>query len=166
MIPRYRDPAPLTLARATQTLSGHGMAAQKMVINQVAALPYRLGIDGRMEVMLITSRSDGQHWLPPKGHPIAGLEPHQAAAQEAHEEAGVIGQVSAEPIGHYRGLKSRTGRSARELQITLFPMRFVQRDTDWPEKGQRTALWFEPRDAARAVREPGLARLIEDFRPF
>jgi 8-oxo-dGTP pyrophosphatase MutT (NUDIX family) len=137
-----------------------------MIIQQVAALPYRLGIDGKIEVMLITSRSDNQHWLPPKGHLIAGLKPHQAAAHEAHEEAGVIGQISAEPIGHYRGVKSRPGGSGRKLQITIFAMRFIQCATNWPEKGQRTVLWFEPRDAARAVREPGLARLIADFRPF
>jgi uncharacterized protein len=137
-----------------------------MTIKQVAALPYRMGFDGRPEVMLITSRSDDQHWLPPKGHLIDGLAPHQAAAQEAHEEAGVIGRVSARPIGEYRGLKIRPGGTSDDLAITLFPMRFIRRERDWPEKGQRAILWFDPRDAARAVREIGLARLLRGFRPF
>ncbi|MDH7640481.1 NUDIX hydrolase [Sphingomonas oryzagri] len=137
-----------------------------MTIKQVAALPYRMGFDGRPEVMLITSRSDDRHWLPPKGHLIDGLEPHNAAAQEAHEEAGVIGEISERPIGAYRAQKIRTNGQSDDLEIALYPMRFVRREADWPEKGQRAILWFDPQDAARAVREAGLSRLLSEFRPF
>jgi uncharacterized protein len=134
-------------------------------MKQVAALPYRIDDAGQIEVMLITSRGR-QHWIPPKGNPIKGLEPHEAAAQEAFEEAGLIGRVSSEPIGVYESTKSSPDGSVSPLDVTLYPMAVTDRGEDWPERGQRSALWFELDGASRVVRDPGLARLIQHFRPF
>lgn len=127
-------------------------------------MPYRVDPDGQVEVMLITSRG-GQRWVPPKGNLMTDRAPHEAAAQEAYEEAGVLGRISPEPLGAYRCLKSRANGGAVLVDVTLYPMRVDARAGDWPEKGQRTILWFEPGSAARAVREPGLAGLIARFRP-
>jgi uncharacterized protein len=130
------------------------------ITHQVAALPFRFDDEGHLEVMLITSRG-GQRWIPPKGHLIAGLLPHEAAAQEAYEEAGVIGHVSPRPLGQYQALKRHGDGTADRLDILLFPMRVDERADDWPERGQRMILWFEPEGAANVVEEPELARLIE-----
>jgi uncharacterized protein len=135
------------------------------IVKQVAALPYRYDDDGRLEVMLITSRGR-QRWIPPKGNLIKGLAPHKAAAQEALEEAGVIGEISAKPVGRYAAIKIHEDGSAAELDVTLFPLRVDSRLADWPEKGQRTVLWFEPEGAAKVVQEPKLARLIKRFEAF
>ena len=61
---------------------------KRPTIRQVAALPYRIDSSGAAEVMLITSRGT-RRWVLPKGNLIKGLDWHQAAAQEAFEEAGV-----------------------------------------------------------------------------
>jgi uncharacterized protein len=143
----------LAYARRTQEVS---------IAKQVAALPYRYDDDGLLEVMLITSRGR-QRWIPPKGNLIEGLAPHQVAAQEAFEEAGVVGKVSSKPLGHYAAIKIHDDGRKAALEVTLFPLRVDSRLTDWPEKGQRTVLWFEPEGAAKVVDEPKLARLIKRF---
>ena len=62
--------------------------AQAKPLKQVAALPFRIGADGRIEVLLITSRDTGR-WIIPKGWPMIGRKAHRAAEREAFEEAGV-----------------------------------------------------------------------------
>jgi uncharacterized protein len=138
---------------------------EAFITDQVAALPFRFDDDGNVEVMLITSRSGSQHWIPPKGHLIVGKKPHEAAAEEAYEEAGVVGRVSTRPLGKYSAIKLHSNGLTQTLNVTVFAMQVLKRARDWPERGQRTILWFEPADAAKAVREPELARLIAHFQP-
>ena len=64
--------------------------------------------------MLITSRRRGR-WILPKGWPMSGLSLAGAAAREAEEEAGVAGEILAEPIGSY-DYKKETQRGYK-LQI-------------------------------------------------
>ena len=59
---------------------------------QYGALPYRLKDDASVEVLLVTTRQT-KRWIIPKGWPIKGLTPAEAAAREAYEEAGVQGFV-------------------------------------------------------------------------
>ena len=56
---------------------------------QYGALPYRFTDSGGVEILLVTSRSR-RRWILPKGLPVDGLEPSEAAAREAFEEAGVF----------------------------------------------------------------------------
>jgi 8-oxo-dGTP pyrophosphatase MutT (NUDIX family) len=67
---------------------------------QFGALPYRIGAAG-VEVMLITSR-ETKRWVIPKGWPMPGKKPHQVAAIEARQEAGVTGVMAKKPIGCWR----------------------------------------------------------------
>ena len=67
---------------------------------QYAALPYRRCPDGSVEIMLITSRDTGR-WLIPKGWAKPGLGPAEAAALEAREEGGLVGQIDDHSIGSY-----------------------------------------------------------------
>lgn len=130
------------------------------MLRQIGALPYRITPAGA-EVMLITSRDTGR-WVVPKGNPISGLSPHGAAAQEAWEEAGVRGYACAVPLGAFRYVKRRR-RGATEAQVTLYPLAFVRQEPDWPERAQRRTRWFTLPDAAAAVTEPQLKRLIAGF---
>ena len=57
---------------------------------QYAALPF-IYLDEQVEVCLITSRTTGR-WIIPKGWPQDGLAPHELAAVEAYEEAGLKGE--------------------------------------------------------------------------
>jgi len=54
---------------------------------QSAALPYRYVTKDKIEVLLITSRTQ-QRWILPKGKIAFGMLPHRSAAREAMEEAG------------------------------------------------------------------------------
>ena len=72
---------------------------------QFAALPWRLCEGGTREIMLPTSRGAGR-WVIPKGWPIKGRKPAEAAAREAYEEAGLIGHiVGKRPIGNFQAIR-------------------------------------------------------------
>ena len=49
-----------------------------------------------MRILLITSRGT-RRWVIPKGWPMRGLKPQEAAAVEAAEEAGIVGEVEDQP---------------------------------------------------------------------
>ena len=67
--------------------------------NNVAAIPLLpAAADGSVRVLLITSRSSGS-WTIPKGKVESGVKPIDTVKSEAFEEAGVLGSVSATPIG-------------------------------------------------------------------
>lgn len=133
----------------------------KTVGIQYAALPYRLE-GGRAEVMLITSRRT-RRWIIPKGWPMPGLKPQEAAAIEATEEAGVLGQIGERPIGSYRYLKQRKGDETQAIQVLVFPLLVVDQVPAFKEEGQRISKWFAYDEAARLVAEPSLRRIVRDF---
>lgn len=137
------------------------MKKTKAVGIQYAALPYRLA-GRRLEVMLITSR-ETRRWVIPKGWPMKGLKPHDAAAAEAAEEAGVVGDIEPNPIGSYRYLKRLKDGQTIPIQVIVFPL-LVQSQIDrWKEQGERQVHWFRHGQAASLVTEPNLKRLIRDF---
>lgn len=147
----------------TQRPSVPKFATEAKNIRQIGALPYRSDANGDVEVMLITSR-ETRRWVIPKGNPIAGLAPHEAAAQEAYEEAGVRGIASPEAIGEYAYVKRHRMRADRDLIVTVFPLAFTEQLVDWPERGQRDTRWFPLEQAAALVDESDLRTLIERFR--
>jgi len=71
---------------------------------QVAALPWRIDSDQKVQVLLVTSRTNGK-WMLPKGWPMEDMPDFEAARIEALEEAGIEGSISANPIGSYHYLK-------------------------------------------------------------
>jgi 8-oxo-dGTP pyrophosphatase MutT (NUDIX family) len=129
----------------------------KSELCQVAALPFRVK-DGRVEVLLVTSR-ETKRWLIPKGWPMKGKKPHKAAEQEAVEEAGVKGDIKPEPLGHYDYWKRRAAHFDL-CRVAVYPLEVSKQLKSWREKGQRDARWFAVEDAAHQVLEPALADLI------
>jgi len=128
---------------------------------QYAALPYRW-VDGALEILLLTSR-ETHRWVIPKGWPMAGKKPYAAAAQEALEEAGVIGKIAKTPIGAYTYVKRLKNGAGLVCNVDVFPLAVARQLKRWPEQAQRTAHWFTPPEAAQAVNEPELDVLIEAF---
>jgi 8-oxo-dGTP pyrophosphatase MutT (NUDIX family) len=128
---------------------------------QIAALPYRIGDEGVIEVLLVTSRETGR-WIIPKGWPMKNKKPHKAAAQEAAEEAGVKGTVASTPIGQYRYWKRRT-RDFVLCEVNVYPLHVLKHLKTWPERGQRALRWFTPEEAALHIDEPELAALVRDL---
>ncbi len=127
---------------------------------QYAALPYRKNQKGAVEVMLVTSR-ETRRWIIPKGWPIAGVEPHNLAALEAMEEAGLVGKVCDKPIGSYHYDKKRNDGSIVNCTVDTFALEVEEQMPAWPEQAQRQTRWFAPEDAAAQVNEPELRDLIK-----
>ncbi|MGZ8307469.1 MAG: NUDIX hydrolase, partial [Allosphingosinicella sp.] len=119
------------------------------MLTQYGVIPVRRTADGGVEVLLITSR-DTRRWVVPRGNPIAGKSPAESAAQEAFEEAGIVGEVEPEAIGLYSYEKRRRPGIAVPAVVHLFPMRVLEEREDWPEKGQRERRWFAVEAAAAA----------------
>jgi 8-oxo-dGTP pyrophosphatase MutT (NUDIX family) len=131
---------------------------------QFAALPYRAKSKSELEVMLITSRDTGR-WIIPKGWPKSGITPHDAAAEEAFEEAGVAGEISEQPIGSYSYQKVMKNGNATRCSVQVFALRVTRQHKRWPEKHERKIKWYGPDDAVRFVHEPYLRRIIRKFKP-
>ena len=86
---------------------------------QYAALPYTLD-EGRIKVMLITSRETGR-WVIPKGWPKRGVKPFRLAALEAFEEAGLRGRIAEKAFGHFRYDKLMDDGSKVRCDVGVYP---------------------------------------------
>ena len=126
---------------------------------QIGALPFRRGRDGSHSILLVTSR-ESRRWIIPKGWPMKGRKPFEAAAREAYEEAGLRGQVGKRPLGYYLYEKRLKNLDAVVCQVKVFPLRVRKQLKHFPEQHQRELRWFTPAEAAEAVAEPGLAAII------
>lgn len=129
------------------------------MLTHYGVIPIRAASDGGVEVLLITSR-ETRRWVVPRGNPIPGRSPTESAAQEAFEEAGISGPVDPEPVGRYFYRKRRRNGALLPAEVQLFRMHVAEERDDWPEKGQRERRWFAAAEAAAAVHEEALARLI------
>jgi 8-oxo-dGTP pyrophosphatase MutT (NUDIX family) len=129
---------------------------------QYAALPWRRA--GSLEILLVSSR-ETKRWVIPKGWPIPGLSPHDAAAREAFEEAGVKGRTEAIALGHYHYVKRRRRGTDQLCRVEVFALNVESQAADWPEKDERTRRWFLATAAADAVEEIELKALIRGFMP-
>ncbi len=129
--------------------------------HQFAALPWRTGARG-LEILLITSR-ETKRWVIPKGWPMKDRAAHQAAAQEAFEEAGVQGDITSEPLGMFRYVKRLKGDKTQLCAVDVFPLQVTEALDLWPERDERVREWVTPEEASRRVDEPELTALIEAF---
>jgi 8-oxo-dGTP pyrophosphatase MutT (NUDIX family) len=129
------------------------------VLTQYGVIPVRPAAGGGVEVLLITSR-ETRRWVVPRGNPVPGRSPVESAAQEAFEEAGIVGEVDPEPLGRYFYRKRRRNGAMLPAEVQLFRMRVAEERAEWPEKAERERRWFAPDEAAAAVAEGELAEMI------
>jgi 8-oxo-dGTP pyrophosphatase MutT (NUDIX family) len=127
---------------------------------QVGALPVRFE-NGRPEILLLTSR-ETKRWVIPKGWPMKGLKNWAAAAQEAKEEAGIIGKLGKKPIGSFLYFKRREAHFDL-CRVEVYVLTYEKMLANYREKGQREAQWFSVDEAADRVAEPGLVALLRDL---
>lgn len=141
--PRYRTDAPM----------GKAEAISESTIPQAGAVPFRLGHDGKLQVLLITNSQD--MWIVPKG----GIDPGNTARQTAHiecmEEAGVRGVLVTGELGHYEYHKNDS-----DHRVTLYALRVTEILPSWPEYKRRKRAWFDLNQAVTIAAFPELAKLI------
>jgi 8-oxo-dGTP pyrophosphatase MutT (NUDIX family) len=130
---------------------------------QVAALPWRLGKEGQLEFLLVTSRVS-RHWLMPKGWPIPGKTDVQSALQEAFEEAGIRGTGSKQPLGTYDFVKAMHDGSEMGCEMSVFPMSEIIELEVWPEMDQRERLWVPQVEAIDLVYDWNQAKFLAEVR--
>lgn len=133
------------------------------ILKQAGAIPYRL-VDGGMQVLLVTSLDTGR-WIIPKGHIEPGHTPRATAAQEALEEAGVIGRMaSKKPLGVIRYEKTLKTGKKRAAEITVYPLHVARQKNAWREKGQRLVQWFTVSEAISKVSDQDLANILRQLK--
>ncbi|RAK67444.1 NUDIX hydrolase [Phenylobacterium kunshanense] len=130
---------------------------------QYAALPWRRG-DGGVEMLLITSR-ETRRWVIPKGWPMKDRDAADAAAQEAFEEAGVVGRADHKPLGVYHYDKRLRSGRLQHVRVMVFGLEVTEERDIWPEMVERDRRWIAPAGAAGLVDEPELRALLAKFKP-
>ncbi|WP_246130139.1 NUDIX hydrolase [Nitrospirillum pindoramense] len=125
---------------------------------QYAAIPVRIR-DGHLQVMLITSR-ETRRWVVPKGWPEKKLNARGVAANEAFEEAGLIGTIHKKPLGTFHYFKVMPSGKRLPCAVDAYLFEVERELEDWPEKHQRERRWVSPSQAALMVAEGGLVSIL------
>jgi 8-oxo-dGTP pyrophosphatase MutT (NUDIX family) len=99
----------------------------------------------------------------PKGWPMKLKTRREAAALEALEEAGVEGKIAKQALGGYDYTKILRSGEGQLCRVTVFALEVTTQREIWREQDQRVTQWFGWEEAAAAVLEPGLARIIRRF---
>ncbi|MDJ0629970.1 MAG: NUDIX hydrolase [Rhodobacter sp.] len=132
------------------------------VRTQFGALCYRIRND-KVQVLLVTSRGTGR-WIVPKGWPIDGATPVEAALREAWEEAGVEGKVTGNALGIYSYVKRDDGEHL-PCVVAVFPVRVKRLADTYPEAKERRRKWLSLKKAATLLDEPELRQILQGFDP-
>nr|WP_319247260.1 NUDIX hydrolase [uncultured Celeribacter sp.] len=141
-----------------------GRSGKDGVRTQFGALVWRYRKD-KLQVLLIKSRRS-KRWIIPKGWPMDGQTPMQAAAVEAWEEAGIKGRPLPICIGLYSYLKTAPEEGLPlPCVVAVFPLQARWVFDKYPEAGQRKRKWMSLKKAAARVHEPELAQIIRNFSP-
>lgn len=121
---------------------------------QSAVIPYRRQ-DRDIEILLVSS-SSGRHWVVPKGIHEPGLSAPASAAEEAREEAGVLGHPDDYPVGQYSYPKW-----GATCTVTVFPMEVTKviPASEW-EESHRARKWVSIEDAAALLAQDGLRSMV------
>ena len=114
--------------------------------------------DGVRRFWIVTSRRT-QRWVLPKGGIDEGMTAPEAAAQEAFEEAGVIGNPALNEIGHYHVAKIRPPL-IWTVQVALYPMLVTEVLEEWKELKQRERRLVTIDEAAELIIEQDIIALI------
>jgi len=143
-----------------------GHAPKRDTRTQFAALCFRLSkkAKGGHEILVISSLDTGR-WIIPKGWPMDGITPAEAAAQEAWEEAGARGKLYEDCVGLYSYSKFLDEELSLPVIVAVFALEVSRLDDTYPEAGQRKRKWVSPKKAAARVDELELKQLLLNFDP-
>jgi 8-oxo-dGTP pyrophosphatase MutT (NUDIX family) len=122
---------------------------------QVAVVPVRRA-GNELEICLIR-RTDSRKWGIPKGFIDRGDTPEQAALNEAHEEAGLKGDIVTGIVGTYEYEKWDT-----DLTVAVYVMRVRDVDEKWREMSFRERRWASLAKADRLLAKHPVRPFLSD----
>lgn len=126
---------------------------------EAGVLTFRCRKKGEPEILLI-SRRRSKKWGIPKGRVEPQLNFSELAAQEAFEEAGVVGYVSPNSVGMFRERRrSKNELSQQIIEVWIFLFKVRKTPVKWPEIRKRQTRWVSCQIAAQQLREPVLVHL-------
>lgn len=130
---------------------------------QFGALCWRMK-EGKLQFLLITSRERGR-WIIPKGWPMDGTTPAEAALTEAFEEAGVVGKVTDHCVGVYSYPKRLKPKQVVNCLVMVYPVKVKRLLKRYPEMKMRKRKWLGRKKAMERVDDRPMAHVIEHFDP-
>ena len=116
---------------------------------------FKKGICISVMLLLITSLKN-KNWIVPKGIIEPGSDPVESALKEAHEEAGIKGRISSEPIGKYK-FKKWGGK----CRVSVYLMKVEEVLDEWEEKEIQDREWFDLDTALGAVEANKIAGILK-----
>ena len=130
------------------------MRKKNRVYQQSSVVPW-LKEDDEVSVVLITSQSG--NWIVPKGLVEPDLTPMESAAQEALEEAGVVGNTEPVVLCSYD-----YNKWGGVCHVEVFPLAVSTLLEDWDEKDWRERQIVPLSEAVQMVK-PVLQPVLENF---
>jgi len=130
-------------------------------LHRIGALPLCVNSAGKIETFLVTTRGS-RRWIIPKGKTIRGLEPHDVAAKEAFEEAGLIGKADRRSIGNFEfswGCEARKGSCC----VDVYALWIERQLKTWREMEERTVLRCTVDTALSLICTPSLGELVRRY---
>ena len=125
------------------------------IYRQSAAIPYLT--DGmHLRIVLITANSSGR-WIIPKGIVEHGMSAHESAAKEALEEAGVLGEISAEVVAEYDYRKW-----GGTCHVEVYPLRVTEVLAEWEEMDVRERRILASDEAIEQAK-PAISKVLREF---
>ncbi|WP_131829444.1 NUDIX hydrolase [Teichococcus deserti] len=109
--------------------------------------------------MLETPRDAGQGMVL-KGWAEVRVAPHDLAAREASEEAGLVGKVAPQAVGEVTHEKRFDDGRRVLCKVRVFPVWVNWQLVNWPEQHQRETRRFKLAEARMAGEEGGLVTLL------
>lgn len=140
-----------------------GDAGKRDVRTQFGALCWRIK-NNHLQVLLVTSRRK-KRWILPKGWPVDGATPVEAAENEAWEEAGVTGKAKPVCVGVFSYMKELSEDEHLPCIVAVFPIKVKRQHSQWPEQSERRRKWVSAKQAAKMVDEKDLAAILANFDP-
>ena len=125
------------------------------ISQQSGAIPY-LCVHNGIQLVLVTSRTTGA-WIFPKGDIEPEMTPAESAANEALEEAGVLGEVAVSEVASYEYEKW----SGRQI-VSMFPLRVEKVLDHWDEMDSRERQIISP-IKARGMIDERLLSVLDAF---
>jgi 8-oxo-dGTP pyrophosphatase MutT (NUDIX family) len=131
-------------------------------MRQSAAIPFRLDPSGQLWVLLVTSRTR-RRWIIPKGKVGLRMLARRSAEREAFEEAGVLGRMWQEPVGHYWQGEEALPPGDRRFKVHAYPLEVTDELPAWREMHERERRWFPIQEALQAVTDPEIRKILRAF---